>query len=149
MNYTVTDLLSGAKTISKSVFGKKKEYQLKFNREEDGLWYIDFPNWPFDHHNLLMVAGADELCAFLSDDNKEANILVRPSKKKLELDGYAELVQKEHSLTGGSVYEVRNLDGFNREIWLCPVTLFVLGKYPKYMYIKKSCLKDEVHKVQD
>lgn len=137
MNYTVSDLLSGAKVMSKSVFGKKEEYQLKFNHEEDGLWYVDFPNWPFDHHNLLMVAGADELCAFLSDDDKETNVFVRPSKEKLELDGYAELVQKEHSLTGGSVYEVRNLDGFNREIWLCPVTLFVLGKYPKYMYIKK------------
>ena len=40
--------------MAKSVFGKKKEYQLLFNREEDGLWYIDYPNWPFDHHNLLI-----------------------------------------------------------------------------------------------
>lgn len=138
MNYTVSDLLTGARVMSKSVFGRKKEYQLKFNHEEDGLWYVDFPNWPFDHHNLLMVAGADKLCAFLSDDDKEAKVLVRPSNKKLDLDGYAELVQKDHSLTGGSTYEVRNLDGFNRDIWLCPVTLFVLGKYPKYMYIKKA-----------
>lgn len=138
MNYTVSDLLTGARVMSKSVFGRKKEYQLKFNHEEDGLWYVDFPNWPFDHHNLLMVAGADKLCAFLSDDDKEAKVLVRPSNKKLDLDGYAELVQKDHSLTGGSTYEVRNLDGFNRDIWLCPVTLFVLGKYPKYMYVKKA-----------
>ena len=138
MNYTVSDLLTGARVMSKSVFGRKKEYQLKFNHEEDGLWYVDFPNWPFDHHNLLMVAGADKLCAFLSDDDKETKVLVRPSKEKLELEGYAELVQKEHSLTGGSVYEVRNLEGFNRDIWLCPVTLFVLGKYPKYMYVKKA-----------
>ena len=49
----------------------------------------------------------------------------------------AELIQKDHSLTGGSTYEVRNLEGFNRDIWLCPVTLFVLGRYPKYMYVKK------------
>lgn len=138
MNYTISDLLTGARVMSKSVFGRKKEYQLKFNHEEDGLWYVDFPNWPFDHHNLLMVAGADKLCAFLSDDDKEAKVLVRPSNKKLDLDGYAELVQKDHSLTGGSTYEVRNLDGFNRDIWLCPVTLFVLGKYPKYMYVKKA-----------
>ncbi len=138
MNYTISDLLTGARVMSKSVFGRKKEYQLKFNHEEDGLWYVDFPNWPFDHHNLLMVAGADKLCAFLSDDDKEAKVLVRPSNKKLDLDGYAELIQKDHSLTGGSTYEVRNLDGFNRDIWLCPVTLFVLGKYPKYMYVKKA-----------
>ncbi len=137
MQYTVRDLLHGAKAMSKSVFGKKDEYQIKFNHEEDGLWYVDFPNWPFDHHNLLMVAGADKMCAFLSDDDVTTEVLVRPSNKRLNLEGYAELIQKDHSLTGGSTYEVRNLEGFNRDIWLCPVTLFVLGRYPKYMYVKK------------
>ena len=137
MQYTVRDLLHGAKAMSKSVFGKKDEYQIKFNHEEDGLWYVDFPNWPFDHHNLLMVAGADKMCAFLSDDDVTTEVLVRPSNQRLHLEGYAELIQKDHSLTGGSTYEVRNLEGFNRDIWLCPVTLFVLGRYPKYMYVKK------------
>ena len=138
MQYTIQDLLKGAQAMSRSVFGKRDEYQIKFNHEDDGLWYVDFPNWPFDHHNLLMVNGADEMCAFLSDDDITTEVLVRPSSKHLQLEGYAELVQKEHSLTGGSTYEVRNLEGFNRDIWLCPVTLFVLGKYPKYMYVKKA-----------
>ena len=138
MQYTIQDLLKGAQAMSRSVFGMRDEYQIKFNHEDDGLWYVDFPNWPFDHHNLLMVSGADEMCAFLSDDDITTEVLVRPSNKRLQREGYAELVQKEHSLTGGSTYEVRNLEGFNRDIWLCPVTLFVLGKYPKYMYIKKA-----------
>ena len=146
MQYTVRDLLHGAKAMSKSVFGKKDEYQIKFNHEEDGLWYVDFPNWPFDHHNLLMVAGADKMCAFLSDDDVTTEVLVRPSNKRLQLDGYAELIQKDHSLTGGSTYEVRNLEGFNRDIWLCPVTLFVLGRYPKYMYVKKVSRTDRLEK---
>lgn len=63
MNYTIKDLTQGAKAMARSVFGKKAEYQLQFNHEEDGLWYIDYPNWAFEHHNLLMVNGADELCA--------------------------------------------------------------------------------------
>ena len=138
MQYTISDLLHGARVMSRSVFGQKDEYTIKFNHEDDGLWYVDFPNWPFDHHNLLMVAGADKLCAFLSDDDVTSEILVRPSSKRLQLEGYAELIQKDHSLTGGSTYEVRNLEGFNRDIWLCPVTLFVLGRYPKYMYVKKA-----------
>ena len=138
MQYTIQDLLKGAKAMSRSVFGRRDEYQIKFNHEDDGLWYVDFPNWPFDHHNLLMVNGADEMCAFLSDDDVTTEVLVRPSNKRLQLEGYAELVQKEHSLTGGSTYEVRNFEGFNRNIWLCPVTLFVLGRYPKYMYVKKA-----------
>ena len=137
-HYSISDLMNGARTMAASVFGQKKEYRIQFNREADGLWYVDFPNWPFDHHNLLMVAGADELCAFLSDDNKFAYVDVIPAEKEEDHPGYAKLIQKEHSLTGGSTYEVTGLEGFTRDIWLCPVTLFVLGKYPKYMYIRKS-----------
>ncbi len=130
--------MGGAQAMAKSVFGRKKEYHLKFNNEDDGLWYVDFPNWPFDHHNLLMVAGADKLCAFLSDDGKTSHVDVIPSNKREQHPGYACLVQGEHSLTGGSIYTVTDLPGFERDIWLCPVTLFVLGRYPKYLYIKKG-----------
>jgi len=139
MTYSISDLVKGAQTMAHSVFGKRDEYHLQFNREDDGLWYVDFPNWPFDHHNLLMVAGADKLCAYLSDNDKFAHIDVVPSSRERDdLPGYAKLIQKEHSLTGGSTYQVTGLPGFERDIWLCPVTLFVLGNYPKYLYIKKS-----------
>ncbi|MBQ6278335.1 MAG: hypothetical protein IJK68_01320 [Muribaculaceae bacterium] len=138
MSYSINNLMGGAQAMAKSVFGRKKEYKLKFNHEADGLWYVDFPNWPFDHHNLLMVAGADKLCAFLSEDDVTSHVDVIPSNKREEHPGYACLVQGEHSLTGGSFYTVTGLPGFERGIWLCPVTLFVLGRYPKYIYIKKG-----------
>lgn len=130
--------MNGASKLARSVFGKREKYVLQFNHEEDGLWYVDFPNWPFDHHNLLMVAGADELCAYLSDDDKIARVEVVPSNEERDMPGWVKLVQTEHSMTGGSTYEVHNLEGFERDIWLCPVTLFVLGKYPKFMYIRKQ-----------
>ena len=142
MNYSMNDLLHGAQVMASSVFGRKREYKLQFNHEEDGFWYVDFPGWPVEHHNLMMVAGADKLCAFLSDDDLYAHINVIPSNKHLDMPGYACLVQGEHSLTGGSTYTVTNLPGFEREIWLCPVTLFVLGRYPKYIYIKKTVPQD-------
>lgn len=138
MNYNVNDLLHGAQVMASSVFGRRREYNLQFNHEEDGFWYVDFPGWPFDHHNLMMVAGADKLCDFLSDDDCYAFVNVVPSNKRLEMPEYACLVQGEHSLTGGSTYTVTDLPGFERKIWLCPVTLFVLGRYPKYIYVKKS-----------
>ena len=144
MNYSMNDLLKGAQVISKSVFGRKEEYELQFNHEKDGCWYVDFPGWPFDHHNLMMVAGADQLCAYLSDDDIHARVKVIPAKNEEEHPGYAKLVQKEYSLTGGSTYQVTGLEGFERDIWLCPVTLFVLGQYPKYIYVKK---KDESDKL--
>lgn len=86
----------------------------------------------------MMVSGADELCHFLSDDDKFTYVNVIPTNKEEEHPSYAKLVQKQHSLTGGSTYEVTELEGFNRDIWLCPVTLFVLGQYPKYLYVKKT-----------
>lgn len=143
MNYSMNDLLNGAQVMASSVFGRRSEYNLQFNHEEDGCWYVDFPGWPFDHHNLMMVAGADDLCDFLSDDDRFAYVDVVPSNRRMDMPGYACLVQGEHSLTGGSTYTVTDLPGFDRDIWLCPVTLFVLGRYPKYLYIKKGTKQPE------
>lgn len=136
MNFS--DAITNAKNLAKNYFGERKEYELQFNHEEDNCWYIDFPNWGFSHHNLMMVSGADKLCAFLSDDDKFAYVKVIPAKKEEDHPGYAKLVQKTHSLFGGSTYQVTGLEGFDRDIWLCPVTLFVLGEYPKYIYLKKN-----------
>lgn len=138
MDYGMNDLLHGARVMANSVFGRRSEYHLQFNHEEDGKWYVNFPGWPFDHHNLMMVAGADKLCAYLSDDDEFAIVDVVPSKKQIDMPGYACLVRGEHSLVGGSTYTATGLSGFKRDIWLCPVTLFVLGQYPKYIYIKKG-----------
>ena len=138
MDYGMNDLLHGARVMANSVFGRRSEYHLQFNHEEDGKWYVNFPGWPFDHHNLMMVAGADKLCAYLSDDDEYAYVDVVPSKKQIDMPGYACLVRGEHSLVGGSTYTATGLPGFKRDIWLSPVTLFVLGQYPKYIYIKKG-----------
>jgi len=132
----INQILKGTKIISNSVFNKQQEYKLRFVHEDDNCWYVDLPEWPFDHHNLMMVAGADKLCAFLSSDDKDVKVSVIPSDKPLTIDGYAELKQKDYGLTEGSTYDVLNLEGFQRDIWLCPVTLFVLGRYPKYIYVK-------------
>ena len=138
MDYSMKDLKNAASLIQKSVFGKKSESQLRFIHEDDDCWYVDFPGWPFDHHNLMMVAGADDLCAFLSDDNIETCVNVIPAKKRENHAGYAELERMDYSLTGGAHYEVHGIDGFTKNIWLCPVTLFVLGNYPAYIYLKKN-----------
>lgn len=138
MKYSINDFLNGTKKIAQSTFGKKDEYTLKFNHEENGYWYIDFPDWPFSHGNLMMVDGADDLCAFLSDDDKSVTVNVIPSKKDETHEGYFQLVQKTSGLTSGSTYAVIGLEGFTKDIWICPVTLFVLGEYPRYIYVKKA-----------
>lgn len=50
--------------MSKKYFGRQSEYTISFTKEDDGCWYVDYPDWPFDHHNLMMVEGADDLCGF-------------------------------------------------------------------------------------
>ena len=47
------------------------------------------------------------------------------------------LSQTSSTLAGGAFY--KDLSGcVNEEIWLCPVTLFVLGRYPKNIQIAKE-----------
>ena len=107
---------------------------------EDKTWYIDMP-WPGDRYNLAMVAGSNHLLKFL--DKKEeyrVRVLVRPTKERLsqlEDDGFFECEKLFSRLLRGATYKVNGLEGFTREIWICPVTLTVLGHYPKYIYIKQ------------
>lgn len=135
-------IVKGIKILLKSIFKTNNTYIISFTKESDNKWYVDFPNWPFDHHNLMMVAGADKLCEGLSYDGRHTKIEVMPTNKPRtnsellkDVDIIAE--RKEYSITGGSDYYASTPWLNNNLFWLCPVTLFVLGKYPKYLYIKK------------
>ena len=124
--------------FTKGIFAPhKRVYNLSFVYEPaDKLWYIDMP-WPGDRYNLAMVAGSDKLLSFLDVNNtNRVNLEVKTSKKQLELPNYIELQRTASRLTSGAFYDVHNLEGFSRDIWICPVTLCVLGHYPKYIYIK-------------
>jgi hypothetical protein len=52
--------------------------------------------------------------------------------------GISALRQIDKSTFGGSHYDSTDFAGFRmKKIWICPVTLCVLGCYPKYLYIQK------------
>ncbi len=115
----------------------KKE--LTFRKENDNCWYIDLPNYPFAHHNLMMVAGADRLCALLSDDGENTYVDVINSNEydeNLKDEGYVVLRRKDWGLVTGANYDVENAEGIDK-LWLCPVTLFVYQKYPKFIYVRR------------
>ena len=120
---------------------RHKVYDLKFVHD-DNMWYIDMP-WPGDRYNLAMVAGSNHLLTFLDTKNENrVRVLVRPSKKKLtNMNGYFECVKQYSGVFAGATYNVNGLEGFSREIWICPVTLTVLGHYPQFIYIKKIANK--------
>lgn len=117
---------------------RRKVYDLQFVFvPKDNLWYIDMP-WPGDRYNLAMVAGSNHLLKFLDrEERNRVRVLVCPSKKQQKEAGYFELEKQYSGLFAGATYKVNGLEGFTREIWICPVTLCVLGHYPQFIYIKQ------------
>lgn len=122
-----------------------KIFQLTFNKEADGDWYIDFPGYPFAHHNLMMVAGADQLCAFVAEkEGHPTRAVVDVTINGHLLNGREPDIRMERTKKGyGATYRnylpsglhpIVSLNGRDVEIdqaWLCPVTLLVLFQYPE------------------
>lgn len=146
MSNIISNILKNPGVIGqyiKGVVNAKSEntntYQLTFVKEKDGGWYIDLPEWEGAHANLAMVAGSDKMLDHLLKNGNKVKVTVTKSQTKLDgMEEYICCEQIDASLFGGSTYNVYGLEGFNRTIWICPVTLFVLGEYPKYIYIHQT-----------
>ena len=99
-------------------------------------WYCEVPNFLkelFEH--TLMVGGASK---FLDYYSRDENRIVATIKVANEMDDKhfcgSRLYKNSSTLTGGAFYKDPS-GNFNEEIWLCPVTLFLLGKYPERILI--------------
>lgn len=127
--------------LLKAVILRKTQLEVSFTKESNGRWYVDFPNWPLEHYRLMMVAGADDLLDLLNSGSNHVSLLV--STSEIECD--VKLKNVKSALTKGAFYTVETpLEGWEnsnsirrKQLWLCPVTLTVLGCYPKYIYFKK------------
>lgn len=114
---------------------KKEEQVLTFVKEDNGKWYIDLPQWKGSHANLQMVGGADDLLDFMGTNPVTVSCI--SSSEDKEIPGYFKLRRIGWELTQGAFYQVEGLEGFEQEIWICPVTLYVLGRYPEFIYLKQ------------
>ena len=126
-----------------------KVFHLKFNKEADGDWYIDFPGYPFDHHNLMMVAGANMLCQYVAEkEGHPSYALVDVTTGDNLIDGQVpDIVMNRFKMGYGASYHNQMPDGLPpfvqengkllliSEAWICPVTLLVFGRYPKKINI--------------
>ena len=138
-----------------NVIVRRRHYKLKFISEETDigkLWYYHFPLWGFDKHNLLMVSGADKLCEYYSEDGKTATVEIVASRKDLhygyKYDHYIgdkqngslmdKLLYGRNYTEDISAWKKSGSHAKSRHFWICPVTLFVLGRYPKHIYIKRQ-----------
>ena len=139
--------------LIKNVLFRHRHYTLHFVAEVDNpikLWYYDFKHWGFDHHNLLMVSGADTLCEHYAQGKNDVTVKIIASRKMLnesktnDYDMYVAEIYKKMSFLDRILYgrtytnTIVDEEGelHTTTMWICPVTLFVLGRYPKYLYIK-------------
>ena len=105
-------------------------------------WYCEVPGFPkelFEH--TLMVGGASKFLDYHARGRKRIAMKVKITNEE---NGNMGLVKNSSTLTGGAFYN--DLSGsVNEEIWLCPVTLFVLGKYPRNIQILevRGCMPSE------
>ena len=74
--------------LLRNAMTQRSKHDLIFYHEDDGVWYVDFPDWPFAHHNLAMVGGADKLCSYLADGKQIIRVAVVASQHPLSLSGY-------------------------------------------------------------
>ena len=118
-------------------FKKEQVYQLAFVKEDDGGWYIDLPEWKGAHSNLAMVVGADDLLEYLLKSDNRVEVEVVKSDVSLDDMGDYFCCKQIDISVFGATYRVCGVEGFDRTIWICPVTLFVLGEYPKFIYIRQ------------
>ena len=132
--------------LLKAMIFRKAKLKVSFTKEENGRWYVDFPNWPLSHDNLEMVAGADDLLDLLNKGTNHVTLQVS-TKPLAKFDSIKTIeLKKVHSaLTKGAFYTVETpLEGWEKpnsirrkQLWLCPVTLTVLGHYPQNIYFRK------------
>lgn len=119
-------------------------YNLAFVKDK-GVWYIDMP-WDGNRGNLAMVAGADTLldevdqhslrvCQQGQKRQHYVRVRVTKSEQPLDLPGQIQLTRTDWTLLGGAHYDVRHADIRTPRLWLCPVTLTVMGEYPPFIYI--------------
>lgn len=105
-----------------------------------GDWYCDIKGWPEKFFpNSLMVGDASMLIQLMSGGEDYVSFDVLPSKKEIEEEGLIKLTLYKSSTTGGGYYSTQVGEMKLAHVWLCPVTLFVLGRYPQYIYFKRVC----------
>lgn len=82
-----------------------------------------------------MVAGSDKLLSHIVKGDNKVTLQVILDYID-DYNDYIILDRFEKSLAGGASYTVSNTE-FKEPIWICPVTLCVLGRYPKKIYFKR------------
>lgn len=111
--------------------------ELTFKKESSGRWFINYPEWTGDKSELEMVYGSDTFLDILSEGENSVSLIV--SISHFENSEVLNFIRLSTELENGAFYFLETYMNqiFNLEIWLCDVTLFVLGEFPRKIYFLK------------
>lgn len=143
-------LLNGTKTINKlnkqiseqsETIERLQSKLMKNYRfyKEDPNWYVDLPEWKGAKSDLLMIGGADTMLDIISKNGTEVNTTISLE----EFEGSSKLEYQKDAkddIGEGAYYLLSEYDGkkLDLSVFLCDVTLFVFGEFPKQIFIKVS-----------
>lgn len=103
--------------------------------KEGKRWYADIPSWTGKKSSLEMVFGANKLLDIIDKGKGEVylHISIDP------IQGGETLYFRKKMWINGATYEMRDTKTNKRmlKLWLCDVTLHVMGKFPKKIYYKE------------
>jgi hypothetical protein len=101
----------------------------RFNKDPDGRWYVDLPEWEGERGELEMVLGADMLLNILANGCDWVDVKMSETPFS---SGCKMLIHD----TAESELGWYNNDAWHgpTSIWLCSVTEFVFGYYPDVIY---------------
>lgn len=115
--------------------------EIKFYKEKNDLWYVDLPEYIESggtKEDCQMVAGADDWLDVLSQGESRVVLEIQT----VPFDGANSLTMDElltDAFGYGAYYKVEKYNGVDYpdlSIWLCPVTVYVFGEYPKTIYYR-------------
>ena len=108
--------------------------EFKFYKDEGG-WFVDLPEWEGTKADLAMVSGADTMLDIISQGENDIKVLL--STEEFDGSNRLEFLRESPEVGEGSWYLMKSYKGieYNLELWLCNVTIFVFGNFPKYIYV--------------
>lgn len=106
--------------------------------KEDGLWYFDFPYYPFSKNNLLMINGSDKLLDVLARGYNHITLdvyFIETLPEDYSVINTLKLDRTHGNEFSGYYYDVMGNVPFVGEAYFCPVMFFSYGYYPKHIII--------------
>ena len=112
---------------------------LRFYKEISGKWYADIPEWTGRKSALQMVAGADTLLEYLTEDKQSDVKDVHLHFSEIPIEDADCLVKTRNCLFNGANYRLKEFEGeeIDLKVWLCDVTKHVFGYFPSKIYFSK------------